>query len=214
LLVSARPGIRVLGFGLHTYGFVLDCVDGQLARSTGTTSRFGMVLDELTDRGGEMYLIHRLGDAVSRPVLVPVAVGLQLSRHLLARLLRSRKAKRPAQRGSDRPSVGEHARSASNLTIGDRLGIVTAVTAAAPSLGLPAYASLGGAGLLRDVVSRRINGLEPIRGREIVACVVGASGAAVTVGSRGRAPLCAMGPYIFLALRRWKSTPSGKDVKR
>lgn len=48
-LAASRPGWRLLAAGLLFAAVVLDCVDGQLARARGSTSRTGDMLDGLAD---------------------------------------------------------------------------------------------------------------------------------------------------------------------
>lgn len=67
--------------------FVLDMVDGQLARARGTGSAYGAFLDEITDRVGEalLYAGIALGAAAVRPETWPLAyaaIAIVLLRHV------------------------------------------------------------------------------------------------------------------------------------
>ncbi|SNT57816.1 CDP-alcohol phosphatidyltransferase [Asanoa hainanensis] len=78
----------VLGGVLLYLGFVLDCVDGQLARYTRNFSVFGGWLDTIADRGKE-YLVYAglavgaeaAGLAGAWPLAI-AAIGLQTVRHM------------------------------------------------------------------------------------------------------------------------------------
>ncbi|GIF65516.1 hypothetical protein Ais01nite_35510 [Asanoa ishikariensis] len=78
----------VLGGILLYLGFVLDCVDGQLARYTRNFSVFGGWLDTIADRGKE-YLVYAglavgaeaAGLAGAWPLAI-AAIGLQTVRHM------------------------------------------------------------------------------------------------------------------------------------
>ena len=52
----AVPGFRLFGAVLLQLAFVLDCLDGQLARHRGLGSSFGAWLDQLTDRLRDIVL--------------------------------------------------------------------------------------------------------------------------------------------------------------
>jgi len=56
-LATGRGYLVVAGAVLVQVAFVLDCVDGQLARFTGRTSRFGTVFDTILDRYADLALI-------------------------------------------------------------------------------------------------------------------------------------------------------------
>jgi len=82
-----RPGL-IAGAVLLQVAFLLDCVDGQLARYTQTFSPMGAWLDAVFDRTKE-YLVYaglaigaaRTGDAVW--LLAGAAMGLQTARHAM-----------------------------------------------------------------------------------------------------------------------------------
>jgi phosphatidylglycerophosphate synthase len=84
---ASRPAM-ILGGVLLYLGFVLDCVDGQLARYTRTFSRFGGWLDTMADRAKE-YAVYaglaagadRLGLAYAWPLAI-TAIVLQTVRHM------------------------------------------------------------------------------------------------------------------------------------
>jgi hypothetical protein len=98
-LAAARgtfPG-NLLAILLLQASFVLDMVDGQLARARGAGSAYGAYLDEVSDRVGEalLYAGIAFGAAVARPEVWPLAYGAiaaVLLRHVgdLALLVRFR----------------------------------------------------------------------------------------------------------------------------
>ncbi|MFY1697459.1 DUF5941 domain-containing protein [Solwaraspora sp. WMMA2101] len=86
--VGDRPPVLLLGAVLLYLGFVLDCVDGQLARYTGRYSAFGGWLDTIADRGKE-YLVYgglgagvQLSGAADGWLLATAAIVLQTVRHM------------------------------------------------------------------------------------------------------------------------------------
>lgn len=212
LLGSRRLDLRLAGFCVHQYGFVLDCTDGQLARLTGRESAFGAALDEVSDRAGELYLIDRLGRAGGETGLATSAVGFLLSRHVLSRLLHTKLKNRPSaaegsassHQASDggADAVMEHLRAASNLTIGDRLGLVTIASVVSPAAGIRTHAGLGFVGVLRDIAARRHRGVtnpNPIQLSGLVLAPLSFwLSARVTTNPGMRAVL----PYVFLSICR------------
>lgn len=84
---ASRPAMIVGGVLLYL-GFVLDCVDGQLARYTRTFSAFGGWLDTMADRAKE-YAVYaglaagadRLGLSFAWPLAI-AAIVLQTVRHM------------------------------------------------------------------------------------------------------------------------------------
>ncbi|MFY1635755.1 DUF5941 domain-containing protein [Solwaraspora sp. WMMB335] len=84
--VGGRP-LSLLGAVLLYLGFVLDCVDGQLARYTGRFSAFGGWLDTIADRGKEYLVYAGLGIGVEQSglgngwALATAAMVLQTVRH-------------------------------------------------------------------------------------------------------------------------------------
>lgn len=85
--VGDRP-LLLLGGVLLYLGFVLDCVDGQLARYTGRFSAFGGWLDTIADRGKEYLVYAGLGIGVELSghgdgwLLATAAIVLQTVRHM------------------------------------------------------------------------------------------------------------------------------------
>ena len=80
-----RPGM-VAGAVLLYFAFVLDCVDGQLARYTRQFSKLGAWLDSIFDRTKEYVVFAGLAIGASRtgdPVwlLAGAALTLQTARH-------------------------------------------------------------------------------------------------------------------------------------
>ncbi len=119
----------MLGGVLLYLGFVLDCVDGQLARYTRNFSAFGGWLDTIADRAKE-YLVYA-GLAVgrrARPVwngawpLAITAIGLQTVRHMTDTWygalhdVAARVPARPGPRPEAGPAAGWRAGSAASRT--------------------------------------------------------------------------------------------------
>jgi phosphatidylglycerophosphate synthase len=83
---GVRPGL-VIGAVLVQGAFVADCVDGQLARYTGTGTPLGAWLDAVSDRGKELVVYAGLavgGAQAGEPdiwLLASCALALQALRH-------------------------------------------------------------------------------------------------------------------------------------
>ena len=87
LFAAGGRGAAVIGAILLYFGFVLDCVDGQLARYRRRYSRFGGWLDVLADRGKEfaVYAGLAVGAARTGDDVWPLAVAaltVQTVRHM------------------------------------------------------------------------------------------------------------------------------------
>lgn len=86
--LGSRLGL-VAGAVLLQAAFVADCVDGQLARYTGTFSDFGAWLDGIFDRGKEYVCYAGLAIGARRGfsddvwTLAAAALTLQTARHLI-----------------------------------------------------------------------------------------------------------------------------------
>ncbi|GAA1846088.1 DUF5941 domain-containing protein [Asanoa iriomotensis] len=84
---GGRPAWLLAGILLYL-GFVLDCVDGQLARYTRTFSVFGGWLDTVADRAKEYLVYAGLGAGAAAAgvdgawTLAIAAIGLQTVRHM------------------------------------------------------------------------------------------------------------------------------------
>ncbi|WP_232234555.1 DUF5941 domain-containing protein [Actinoplanes sp. N902-109] len=84
---ASRPAL-IIGAVLLYLGFVLDCVDGQLARYTRTFGAFGGWLDTMADRAKE-YVVYaglaagaeRMGLTFAWPLAI-TAIVLQTARHM------------------------------------------------------------------------------------------------------------------------------------
>ncbi len=74
----------IAGAALLQVAFMLDCVDGQLARYTRNFSRFGAWLDSVFDRGKEflVYAGLAIGSGPDVWVLAAAALSLQTARHM------------------------------------------------------------------------------------------------------------------------------------
>ncbi|MDP9233380.1 MAG: CDP-alcohol phosphatidyltransferase family protein [Actinomycetota bacterium] len=83
-----RFGTYPLGAGLAFFSIITDCIDGDLARLTGQTSRLGAFLDSVLDRWMDAALILGLGysDLTSYGVVASLAlVGSLLTSYTRAR---------------------------------------------------------------------------------------------------------------------------------
>ena len=72
----AVPGFRLAGAILLQLAFVLDCLDGQLARHRGLNSSFGAWLDQLTDRLRDVVLFAAIALGMIADGADPVAAFL------------------------------------------------------------------------------------------------------------------------------------------
>lgn len=83
LIAVGATGTTIAGALLLQVALVLDCVDGEIARSTRSFSAFGAWLDLVTDRVKEAAVLGAV--ALAEPKLWPLAaacLGLQLTRHM------------------------------------------------------------------------------------------------------------------------------------
>ena len=199
----AQPSLpmRGLGAALLISGFVLDCADGQMARLTNQCSPSGALLDELSDRGGELALIQQLAQYSGTPKFGDMAATLMLSRHTLSRL----SSTQLNQKSEDSPIAGMNSglRRLSNLTIGDRLAIVTAASVISPKLGTQTHAALGLAGLGRDVAARYIRKDKGAGLSTATAIAVTGAGLLASRKISGKVPYLTAIPYIYLAYKRY-----------
>jgi phosphatidylglycerophosphate synthase len=123
---QASRAAMVLG-GISLYlGFVLDCVDGQLARYTRTFSTFGGWLDTMADRAKEYAVYAGLAagaDRIGLPYAWPLAITailLQTVRHMTDTwygALHDEAAARPRPQAA--AGVGAKLSAASNRVQGD-----------------------------------------------------------------------------------------------
>ncbi|MEV6844279.1 DUF5941 domain-containing protein [Actinoplanes sp. NPDC051411] len=122
---ASRPAM-VLGGLLLYLGFVLDCVDGQLARYTRTFSTFGGWLDTMADRAKEYAVYAGLAagaDRIGLPDAWPLAITailLQTVRHMTDTwygALHDEAAARPRPQAT--AGVGAKLSAASNRVQGD-----------------------------------------------------------------------------------------------
>lgn len=160
--------------------FVLDMVDGQLARARGTGSAYGAFLDEISDRFGEAILYAGVawGAAAARPETWPLAyaaIALVLLRHVgdLALLVRFRvdaageralqedgwitRSLRAAGVEDERQSGGwiGAAKIALWMSIGDRLALLSlALLAMRPDLYFWSIVLVGGPSWLGRLVQK------------------------------------------------------------
>jgi phosphatidylglycerophosphate synthase len=116
----------VAGALLLQAAFTLDCVDGQLARYTGTFSRLGAWLDGILDRAKEYAVYAGLaiggGDVW---LLAGAALALQTARHAIDFSF-------PGASGSAaaaRPDVGLWLRKIAAFPIGERLATISLTAA-------------------------------------------------------------------------------------
>ena len=85
-LYLGSPPVRLAGAGLLFVGFLLDTVDGVVARRTGQTSLAGSVLDIAADRTYELVLWVCFADLGLIPVAMPLVI---IARTTLTDALRS-----------------------------------------------------------------------------------------------------------------------------
>lgn len=86
--VAFAWGAYVVGAALTFVGVITDCVDGDLARLTGRTSKTGAFLDSVLDRWTDAALILGLG--FSDPDRLAPVAGLALVASLLTSYTRAR----------------------------------------------------------------------------------------------------------------------------
>jgi phosphatidylglycerophosphate synthase len=86
--IAFGTGSYVLGAVITLVGEITDCVDGDLARVTGRTSRWGAFLDSVLDRWTDAALI--LGLAYSDMDALAGAAGLALVASFLVSYTRAR----------------------------------------------------------------------------------------------------------------------------
>ncbi|HEY0697792.1 MAG TPA: DUF5941 domain-containing protein, partial [Micromonospora sp.] len=130
--LGGRPAL-VTGAVLLYLGFVLDCVDGQLARYTRDFSPWGGWLDTMADRAKEYVVYAGLGWGVTRaglddgwPVdgwtLAIAAITLQTVRHMTDTwygALHDEAARRPKPAGAGAGGIGDRLSRASNRVQSD-----------------------------------------------------------------------------------------------
>ncbi|MEV4823758.1 DUF5941 domain-containing protein [Micromonospora sp. NPDC049274] len=125
--VGGRPAL-VGGAVLLYLGFVLDCVDGQLARYTRHFSAWGGWLDTMADRAKEYLVYAGLGFGVSHAglgngwALAIAAMTLQTVRHMTDTwygVLHDEAARRPRAAGSAGGGIGDRLNAASTRVQAD-----------------------------------------------------------------------------------------------
>ncbi|MGC4877688.1 DUF5941 domain-containing protein [Micromonospora sp. DT43] len=125
--VGGRPAL-VGGAVLLYLGFVLDCVDGQLARYTRHFSAWGGWLDTMADRAKEYLVYAGLGFGVSHAglgngwALAIAAMTLQTVRHMTDTwygVLHDEAARRPRAAGGASGGIGDRLNAASTRVQAD-----------------------------------------------------------------------------------------------
>ncbi|MFG1838847.1 DUF5941 domain-containing protein [Micromonospora sp. NPDC049175] len=125
--VGGRPAL-VGGAVLLYLGFVLDCVDGQLARYTRHFSAWGGWLDTMADRAKEYLVYAGLGFGVSHAglgngwALAIAAMTLQTVRHMTDTwygVLHDEAARRPRAAASASGGIGDRLNAASTRVQAD-----------------------------------------------------------------------------------------------
>lgn len=86
ILYLGTPVVQLAGAALLFLGFMLDTVDGAVARRAGQTSLFGSVLDIAADRTYELVLWVCFADLGMIPAAIPLIV---LARTTLTDAIRS-----------------------------------------------------------------------------------------------------------------------------
>ncbi|WTO11899.1 CDP-alcohol phosphatidyltransferase family protein [Micromonospora sp. NBC_00617] len=125
--VGGRPAL-VGGAVLLYLGFVLDCVDGQLARYTRHFSAWGGWLDTMADRAKEYLVYAGLGFGVSHAglgngwALAIAAITLQTVRHMTDTwygVLHDEAARRPRTAAGASGGIGDRLNAASTRVQAD-----------------------------------------------------------------------------------------------
>nr|MDT0660201.1 DUF5941 domain-containing protein [Micromonospora sp. DSM 115978] len=136
----------VVGAVLLYLGFVLDCVDGQLARYTRRFSPWGGWLDTMADRAKEYIVYAGLAVGVDRAdlgngwTLAIAAMVLQTARHMTDTwygALHDEAARRPTPAGAPGGGSAPGGGTAGGGGVGERLGRVSSQALARP--GSPIY---------------------------------------------------------------------------
>ncbi|MGW0503131.1 DUF5941 domain-containing protein [Micromonospora sp. NPDC003241] len=124
---GGRPAL-VGGAVLLYLGFVLDCVDGQLARYTRNFSAWGGWLDTMADRAKEYLVYAGLGWGATAAgfrygwALAIAAMTLQTVRHMTDAwygVLHDEAARRPKSEGTGGGGIGDRLNAASNRVQAD-----------------------------------------------------------------------------------------------
>ncbi|MER5455679.1 DUF5941 domain-containing protein [Micromonospora sp. NPDC002389] len=124
---GGRPAL-VGGAVLLYLGFVLDCVDGQLARYTRNFSAWGGWLDTMADRAKEYLVYAGLGWGATAAgfrygwALAIAAMTLQTVRHMTDAwygVLHDEAARRPKAEGTGGGGIGDRLNAASNRVQAD-----------------------------------------------------------------------------------------------
>ena len=132
--VGGRPAL-VAGAVLLYLGFVLDCVDGQLARYTRHFSAWGGWLDTMADRAKEYLVYAGLGYGASHAgfrygwALAIAAMTLQTVRHMTDTwygVLHDEAARRPKAAGATRRDRRQAERRVDPGAGGHRFAVVLA----------------------------------------------------------------------------------------
>ncbi|WP_432049498.1 DUF5941 domain-containing protein [Verrucosispora sp. NA02020] len=125
--IGGRPAL-VGGAVLLYLGFVLDCVDGQLARYTRNFSAWGGWLDTMADRAKEYLVYAGLGWGATAAgfrygwALAIAAMTLQTVRHMTDAwygVLHDEAARRPKTVGTGGGGIGDRLNAASNRVQAD-----------------------------------------------------------------------------------------------
>ncbi|MGK5737984.1 DUF5941 domain-containing protein [Micromonospora sp. URMC 103] len=125
--VEGRPAL-VGGAVLLYLGFVLDCVDGQLARYTRNFSAWGGWLDTMADRAKEYLVYAGLGFGATQAghrygwALAIAAMTLQTVRHMTDTwygVLHDEAARRPRTSGTGGGGIGDRLNAASTRVQAD-----------------------------------------------------------------------------------------------
>ncbi|MEH1098108.1 DUF5941 domain-containing protein [Micromonospora sp. CPCC 205561] len=125
--VGGRPAL-VVGAVLLYLGFVLDCVDGQVARYTRHFSAWGGWLDTMADRAKEYVVYAGLGYGATQAgfrygwALAIAAITLQTVRHMTDTwygVLHDEAARRPKSVGTAGGGIGDKLNAASNRVQAD-----------------------------------------------------------------------------------------------
>jgi phosphatidylglycerophosphate synthase len=123
----------ISGALLLQVAFVLDCVDGQLARYTQTFSRTGGYLDAVFDRGKEYVVYAGLAAGSARTgdpewLLAGCALALQTVRHTIDLALAERRTAEAAG-PAEQPTAWTWVKRAAGFPIGERFAAISVSSA-------------------------------------------------------------------------------------
>ena len=172
----------VAGAAVAYLAFLFDCVDGQLARLTGTFSDLGAYLDGMFDRGKEYVIYAGLAVGGGEWPLACAAIALQTTRHAIDY---SERSEPRAAAAPGRVTPLTWLKRAVMFPIGERFAVIVLVTAVAtPRVTFVVLLAWGALAFAYVVAGRLARGdrawLVPAGQRAIEFGVIAAAGIALT----------------------------------